>query len=157
VRDPCRHADGSREPGSEAGRGDAPAHRDAPDWRRVGTSPIFKALGGLDLIGKAAVLKTAGRKPIGVRIPGPPLQATARVFAESAKIRAELLSGMLVTALVTASCVSAALVVGLSNRLRHAPWVGWFAQSVRVEGTQADRVGHLRTSPDRSGRCNFGS
>jgi hypothetical protein len=29
--------------------------------------------GGLVLTGKAAVLKTAGRKPIGVRIPGPPL------------------------------------------------------------------------------------
>jgi hypothetical protein len=29
-------------------------------------------IGGLDLTGKAAVLKTAGRKPIGVRIPGPP-------------------------------------------------------------------------------------
>jgi hypothetical protein len=29
--------------------------------------------GGLDLIGKAAVLKTAGRKALGVRVPRPPL------------------------------------------------------------------------------------
>ncbi len=28
--------------------------------------------GGLVLIGKAAVLKTAGRKPLGVRLPRPP-------------------------------------------------------------------------------------
>ena len=33
-------------------------------------SPIA---GGLVLIGKAAVLKTAGRKPLGVRVPRPPL------------------------------------------------------------------------------------
>jgi hypothetical protein len=37
-------------------------------------------LGGLDLTGKAAVLKTAGRKPIGVRIPGPPLSSNGVGF-----------------------------------------------------------------------------
>ncbi len=32
----------------------------------------LRALGGLDLTGKAAVLKTAVREHIGVRVPGPP-------------------------------------------------------------------------------------
>ena len=35
---------------------------------------IFRA-GGLDLIGKAAVLKTAARKRFGVRVPGPPFRS----------------------------------------------------------------------------------
>ena len=38
-------------------------------------SALSADAGGLDLIGKAAVLKTAGRKPFRVRIPGPPLVA----------------------------------------------------------------------------------
>ena len=33
----------------------------------------LSGFGGLDLIGKAAVLKTAARKRFGVRVPGPPL------------------------------------------------------------------------------------
>ena len=32
----------------------------------------FFKYGGLDLIGKAAVLKTAGCEPMGVRVPRPP-------------------------------------------------------------------------------------
>ncbi len=38
--------------------------------RTVAILPL--EVGGLDLIGKAAVLKTAGRKPLGVRVPRPP-------------------------------------------------------------------------------------
>jgi hypothetical protein len=56
-------------------RGTLPLTAVPPDRDRHegGTRPES---GGLDLTGKAAVLKTAGRKPIGVRIPGPPLGLT---------------------------------------------------------------------------------
>ncbi len=46
----------------------------------VPTDPLSRYVsthGGLDLIGKAAVLKTAGRNPFRVRIPGPPLSGVA--------------------------------------------------------------------------------
>src|SRR5690625_929037 len=39
----------------------------------------FDGSGGLVLIGKAAVLKTAGRKPFRVRVPGPPLPVAQRL------------------------------------------------------------------------------
>ena len=51
----------------------AQSARVVPPLRRVGLEMIFRASGGLDLIGKAAVLKTAARKRFGVRVPGPPL------------------------------------------------------------------------------------
>src|SRR5690606_29917903 len=53
----------------------APYKRD-PFRRRIGTCirHCINSLGGLDLIGKAAVLKAAGRKPLWVRIPRPPLR-----------------------------------------------------------------------------------
>ena len=46
--------------------------RYTPALRLRGPEMIFR-VGGLDLIGKAAVLKTAARKRFGVRVPGPPL------------------------------------------------------------------------------------
>jgi hypothetical protein len=55
-------------------------------WRalRQAASPVkFPPRGGLDLIGKAAVLKTAGRKPLGVRVPRPPF-LVARPFIRQA-------------------------------------------------------------------------
>ena len=36
---------------------------------------VYNMTGGIDLIGKAAVLKTAGRKPMGVRVPLPPFDS----------------------------------------------------------------------------------
>ena len=41
------------------------------------------ALGGLDLTGKAAVLKTAGSNPLGVRISRPPLDLRDSVFSQT--------------------------------------------------------------------------
>jgi hypothetical protein len=66
---------------ARVGKGLAPTKRagDLVGAGRVSMGPNrrnrdrVEDIGGLDLTGKAAVLKTAGRNPIGVRIPGPPL------------------------------------------------------------------------------------
>ncbi len=55
---------------------------DTPSPVGVAETPqvVYTAsFGGLDLTGKAAVLKTAGSNPIGVRVPGPPLDAETAV------------------------------------------------------------------------------
>ncbi len=88
------HADTDRPLGlddGEFGEGFLVEVQDAP---RVGKQNLaglrhlrLLVLGGLDLTGKAAVLKTAARERFGVRIPGPPWP---QISADLEQINADL-------------------------------------------------------------------
>ena len=63
-------------------RGNLIAHwtRTQPGARMSRVAPEAEVTGGLVLTGKAAVLKTAGLIPLGVRIPRPPPESERHTF-----------------------------------------------------------------------------
>ena len=82
----------------------------------IGNS-YLRTSGGLDLTGKAAVLKTAGRKPLGVRVPRPPLNAgtvfTDPAFSRQARVPARI-SGRRLPAASLADCVESPALRGFA-------------------------------------------